>query len=129
MLTRLLSFFLQRNWSLKDKQVLMSALLKGMDAVPLRSLIVQDQVGRISIQGKLLDGESTGKLRESASNALNNHALQVVRDQVRWKAIDEGFLRTGDPEHAIFFKAALWYAQEEKNMLMEIAKDIHIGTA
>lgn len=121
MLANLLAWVYLRKWSNKDRATLTNALMKGIDAFPIRSIVVIDGPQNISVQGKQLDGVQVASLRESASAALNNRAISLIRDQVRWKAIEEGFLKSDNPEHQLFYKAALWYAQEEKNLLYQIA--------
>ena len=52
-----------------------------------------------------------------------NTTLQLVRDQVRFTCVENGFMKNekSDPYQSLFYKAALWYAQEEKTLIEALA--------
>jgi len=112
-------------WALKtfgNRQFLESVVFEALEAPPIRGIIEQDENRRLMLSGKVLAPEQLMQLQESARNALDSYALKVIRDQIRFRAINDGFLSNQDPtETASFWKAALWYAQEEKNLLQSIA--------
>jgi hypothetical protein len=60
-------------------------------------------------------------LNESAIALKDNQALRLIRDQVRFMAVDKGYLQSKDPEAQLFYKAALWYAQEEQALIDSLA--------
>ena len=105
----------------KGRAILTAAILDSIDAVPLRSMIAIDEHRRVLVRGEPLNPEEFIQLRESARAILNNRATRLIRDQVRFVAINDGYLKSIDPETQIFYKAALWYAQSEKELLQELA--------
>ena len=118
-----LVLWLLKNLSVKDRTKLVNALINNaLDAVPLKAIITIDENRRILVDGKALSPEQNVALTEGAYAALNNQALQLVREHVRFAAIDQGFLKSDDPTKQLFYKAALWYAQEEKNLLTDLSR-------
>lgn len=112
-------------WLLKtfgSRKVLEEIVFASLETPPMRGIISQDASRRLTVSGRVLSPEQILGLRESAQNALDSQALKVVRDQVRFKAIDEGYLSAADPtKTSTFYKAALWYAQEERAILEGLA--------
>lgn len=122
MLAKLVVWLLKNTSSEKDRAFLVNAVINTLDAVPVRAIISADEYRRVLVNGRQLEPEQIISLRESAANALNNHALNLVREEVRWKAINLGYLQALDPtKTSEFYKAALWYAQEEKDLLRRLA--------
>lgn len=122
MLVKIVIWLLKwKKLSTGDKTVLVNAMLDKMNAVPMRSLIAKDPTGNIYVMGKQLSADETIKLRENATMLLESNARKLIQDQVRFAAIDQGFLKSDDPTAALFFKAALLYAQEEDAVLEKIA--------
>lgn len=119
MIARLIAFSL-RNLSLADKTVLLNAVINRL-AVPLHAIISTDENRRILVQGKPLSIEQTETLHESAVALKDNQARRLIRDQVRFVAVDKGFLQSKDPEAQLFYKAALWFAQEEDALVESLA--------
>lgn len=120
MLVKILTFLLRKNLSLKDRDALVNALINRLN-VPTRAIITTDENRRILVQGNPLSIEQTIALREAAYALTTNHALKIIRDQVRFQAVDRGFLQSSDPETQLFYKAALLYAQEETELINSIA--------
>lgn len=114
----------RKKLSEKDRLVLTNYLLESIKTIPLRSLITQDPNRVIHIQGVPLSVEQSIALRESAKAALNSKARQTVQDQVRFAAIDKGYLKSYDQTDALFYKAAIWYSQEENQLLEWLAGEV-----
>lgn len=112
-------------WLLKkigNRSVLERVLLESLETPPLRGMISTDESRRMTIAGRVVAPDQLIALKESAQNALDSQALKIVRDQVRFKAIDQGYLSALDPtKTATFYKAALWYVQEEVALLQSLA--------
>lgn len=130
-LSLVLWFIRRKNLSDKDRNKVITTLLESIDAPPLQALISVDENRRVLVNGKPLSVEQIQALRESASAVLNSTARNLIHEQVRYAAIDTGFLKngTGDLYSQLFYKAALWTAQEEDNLLRALAsEDIHTLT-
>lgn len=123
MIARLVAWLLSKNLSVQDREILMRKVMHSLDIVPLRAMITTDENRRVLVQGKPLSIEQGIILRESASALLKNQAQKLIREQVRFSAIDQGFLQNekADPYRELFYKSALWYAQAEKELVEAIA--------
>lgn len=118
MIVRLALWLLRsKRLSVKDKTLVVNTLLEGIKAIPLRSLITQSENGTILVQGRPLAADELIGLRESAVSAVHSKARQLVQNQVRFAAIDKGYLKSYNQDDALFYKAALWFAQEENALL------------
>ncbi len=122
MIAKLAAWLLRRKtFSEKDRIILTNAVIHSLDALPLRAIITVDEGRRILVQGKPLAAEQVLALQESAAAALANPAASLIDEQVRFAAIDRGFLQSDDPKTQLFYKAALWFAQERKNLLTQLS--------
>lgn len=122
MILRFVAWILKyKSWSEQDRLVLLTKVMHSLDAVPLHAIITVDENQRILIQGKLATVEQLIALQESATSVLNSQARNLIREQVRFAAIDQGFLKSDDPKTQLFYKAALWFAQEETELLQRMA--------
>lgn len=89
---------------------------------PLRGIIAYDDANRMMVNGRRVSPDQLLTLRDSAQNALDNGALKLIREQVRFNALNQGYLQNTDPsKDAGFYKSVLWYAQEEINILQALA--------
>ncbi len=110
-------------FSEKESVTLTNALIHSVQAVPLHAIITVDENRRILVQGEPLDIEQTISLGQSAVALQQSTLLRLIREQVRFTAIDNGFLRNekADQYQESFYKAALWYAQQEKELIDALA--------
>jgi len=108
--------------SVEDRNVLVTAVINRLD-VPVRAIITLDDSRRIVVQGKPLSIEQTQSLQEGAVALRTNVARQLIRDQVRFKAVDVGYLQNthSDKYQELFYKAALWFAQEEDALVESLS--------
>lgn len=120
MILKLALWILRRNWSVQDRTALTNTLLKSVGALPLRAVITADKQ-RVLIHGKPVSADYLISLRTSAETALSSTARNLIHDQVRFIAIDQGFLQSADPTTQLFYKAALWFSQEETDLLKQLA--------
>lgn len=89
---------------------------------PTSGILSYDSANRLMIGGKVVAPDQLLALRESAQNALDNYALQFVRQQVRFNVIQQGYLQNLEPtKDSGFYKSALWNYQEELGLLQELA--------
>ena len=123
MLVNLVLWLLKRKQlKLSDKQKLFALILEKVDALPTHSIITVSE-DKIFIRGVPLNNEQILALRDSADAALNNQALQFVHDQVLYSAVSLGVHQAQSTDQIQFAKAAIWYGQEEKRILKELAKN------
>lgn len=121
MLSKILVFLLRKDLPEKNRLLLMNVILTALDAVPLRAAISVDENRRIVIRGRVVPLESLMQLRDSAESVLNSQARNVIHEQVRFMAIEKGYLQTANPTEQLFYKAALWVMQEENELLKQMA--------
>lgn len=125
MLIKLVIWLLKwKRLSVRDRTVLTNVLLESIKAVPLKSIISIDQSHNIYVMGQPLDGDQVVKLRNSASSTIHSEARRLVQNQVRFAAIDKGFLKNYDDKDELFYKAALWYSQQENELLEALSGEI-----
>lgn len=105
----------------KDRLVLLTGVMHSINTVPLHAIITVDENRHILVQGKPLNVDQLLTLQESAVSVLNSQARNLIHEQVRFAAIDQGFLKSDDPKTQLFYKAALWFAQEETTLLKQLA--------
>lgn len=120
MIARIVAFLLRKNLSLADRTILVNAVIHRL-GIPTRAIITVDDHRRIVVNGSPLSIEQTQSLQKNAYALSKNQALKLIRDQVRFRAVDLGFLQSKDPEAQLFYKAALWYAQEETELIESLA--------
>lgn len=65
--------------------------------------------------------EQTLTLRDSAKGALKNKSLQLIHDQVAFAAVSHGVHKLERTEQSFFGRAALWYGQQEREILLALA--------
>lgn len=116
--------FLLRNRAVPSaiKNQVLTGAIAGISGVPLTASISVESDGSIMIHGKKLSALDMQALRESADGALNSYARSVVRDHVRFVAINNGFLKNDNLDTQVFYKAALWFSQEEDRVLSALSK-------
>lgn len=117
-------------WALKsahikneERQILTSALLDRLGAVPLRAKIVIDEVGQVFVNGKQLTADAALQMKDGSRAMLKNFARRFVREQVMFMAIHMGVHENSSPEQGLFAKAALWNLQEEQELYERFAQN------
>lgn len=105
-----------------DRQLLTTAMLDKLGALPLRARIIQDDAGKIFVDGKQVNLESAKRLHENSKTMLTNFARRFIREQVTWMAVQKGVHENTSPEEGLFAKAALWCLQEEDKLYREFAQ-------
>lgn len=95
-------------------------LLKNIGALPLRKTITFDAQGTIHINGKKLDPEQGIAFREGCMALKDSYARAILREQLRYLAIEQGVHQAINNDQVMFAKAALWYMGEEDKLINTI---------
>lgn len=120
MIATLIKLILRIPLSDRDQTLLVNAVINRI-GIPLRSILAIDGNRRILVNGSPLSIEQSQNLQEGAYALLRNPARKLIRDQVRFQAIDKGYLQSNDPKLQLFYKAALLFAQEEDELVRTLA--------
>lgn len=110
-----------RRFTNEQRQIFTASLLDRIGALPLRARIRVDETGKVFVGGKPLNLDTAKTLRETAKAMLRNYARRQVREQVLFMAVHKGVFENESPEQGLFAKAALWFAQEEDKLYLELA--------
>lgn len=102
------------------KMKVTNALLDNVGSLPLKNSIVFDEMGTIMLNGKPLEVDTAIAFRESALALQDSFARKIVREQVRFLAIQMGIYQGLSPDTILFAKAALWYGEQEDKLLSQI---------
>lgn len=122
MLVDFICWLLKRPLTSRDRTKLTNQILSTVGGLPLHAIITEDD-GRILVKGVPLDGELAVKIRESASQAIHNKALEVVHEQALYLAVSKGLHESQNFDQVSFAKAAVWFAQQERNLLHALARE------
>lgn len=107
--------------TISERGLFTGIVLEKLGAIPLHALITSSEEG-ILIHGEPLSIEKMRVLRESALQALDNQALNIIADQVRFVAFKEGLATGRPPEELIFFRSALWFCEQLKSYLQTLSQ-------
>jgi len=121
-LVKLIVWLLRKELSLKNRSILLSAVLEKTGTLPIYNIITTNEQGTLFINGNQVDMEKAIQLRESARGALNNQARRVVKEQVRYLAVTQGIHNSNSFEQLFFSKAAIWLEQEEDKIFNALAQ-------
>jgi hypothetical protein len=123
MFASLIRFSLRKYpFSQKERVSLLNELVSTTGALPLHATITEDG-GVISIKGVPLTGEYAVKVRENASAALHNVALQAVDEQTLYLAVSQGIHMSQNFDQTLFAKAAVWVVEQRKRLLEALAQE------
>jgi len=111
-----------------SRMKLTNQILRSIDALPLHSIIKVHE-GKIFIRDVPVENEKAIVLRESADSALHNYALQTVHEQVLYEAVSYGVHLSQNIEQIQFAKAAIWYAQKERELLQTLSTGSHTNSS
>lgn len=120
--TLILRCLKNKNLPIEDRNALVVHILGELQALPLSDIIYVSPDGQLLVRGRSLDMEQMRLLRESASVALTNHALTLIREQVTFEAITLGIHKVENPEQLFFARAALWWGNEVEKKLLLLAQ-------
>lgn len=117
-----ITLFVLRRSKLSDvhKNTLMSAILKNIQAIPIRDIIKFDTEGTMLINGRKLQPDQLISFVESCHGLKSSHARRLINEQLTYQAIKMGVYQATNTEQIMFAKAALWVIQEENALLASI---------
>lgn len=121
MIIRLIAWLLRKDLSEKDMLILSTAVMHRLGELPTRATLSVDENMRILVNGRAIDAEKSMQLRESANAILNNRAYHLVREQIRFLAVQHGFHTAQTPTEQLWARAALWFAQQEDELFKSLA--------
>lgn len=106
----------------RDRARLTNQVLSTVGALPIHASITVDG-GQLSINGVPLDGEVAVKIRENASAALHNKALEAVFEQTLYLAVSHGIHLSQNFDQTLFAKAAIWTVEQHLKLLKTLAQE------
>lgn len=109
------------NLSIEDRNLLTTCILDTLGALPIRDMIIMNPNGQILVNEKQLTVEGARALRDGAITALKNPTLKLIHDQVAFAAIASGVHKQETERQSFFMRAALWYGQQEIELLNLLA--------
>ena len=114
----------RRRLDVRERNLLTSAVLDRIGALPLRDIISVNEQGFLLVNGVLLEPTQAQVLREEAKKALANKANKLVWDQVRYSAFVGGVSQGASPEDILFYRTAIWNGEQVRNYLRVLAGDV-----
>lgn len=110
-----------RTPTVAERNLYTGILLDKVKALPLHDIISKNDAGEILVSGQTLDIDKARMLMESAKAALMNQSLKIVRERVLWSAVQQGLAKGLAPDELLFFRAAIWFGEEETKHLRILA--------
>ena len=127
---RLLKWLLARDLTLQERNLFTNLILDKVDAAPLYAILQTEDDGSIIVNGSPIDMEMAHVLHAAANSALDNKAEKLIKEQVLWLAIVNGFHNGDSPEKLHFFRAAIWWEQQREKILHLLsARDISYSSS
>ncbi len=121
MLKFLLKLFQSQKLKPQNRVLILNALLKHLNALPIADLIQFDLNGTVKINGKDLSTEQVISLRESAVNIQKNWFYKVLKEQLAYEAIKIGIYSAQTTEQLVFSKAILWIQARENELITKLS--------
>ncbi len=118
----LIGWALKRSLTSEEKNKIVIHILRATQAIPLHAIVDVNDDGELTISGSTLDIERAVQLRESANLALNNKALNLIREQVVYETFVGSAIKSQKPEDLLFYRAALWWGEQVDRHLKTLAQ-------
>lgn len=106
--------------TLEERTLSTTIILDKLEALPLRAIIENSDEG-ILINGRQVDIDKLRVLRESAIQALDNQAFNLIGEQVVWIATDRVIRKALTPEELYFYRAAIWFSEQMRQQMQSLA--------
>lgn len=119
---QLVGWLMNRELTVEQRNSLTSYILDNLDALPIRGIIDINDSEEILINGRSLDLDKAMQLKESALIAIDNVALKLITEQVIYAAIVGGIHKASTPLEMYFYRAAIWFGQEQEKLLKTLAQ-------
>lgn len=126
---KVLAFINKKDLSPEDRSLLITALLKRFAAIPLHDIIYVSENGQLFVNGRKASSDTDQSLRISAERSLGEPALKFVREQVAYLTFVNAGHKASNLDELIFYRAALWWGQQEDKYLKLLAKERHDGNS
>jgi len=107
------------NLTLEDRNAIVTVLLDKLVVLPLNNTLVINHKG-IVVNGKPLEQEVALNFVESCHALKGNMARNIIREQMKFLAINLGIHNAVSLDTMYFAKAALWNIQQEDELLQKI---------
>ncbi len=101
----------------EQKAEVTSALLDNLVAFPISDIVKIDENGVLKVKGRTLDIDQMIALRESAISLKESFARKLIKDQMKFLAINLGVHQGISTDTITFAKACLWVIQEEDKLV------------
>lgn len=118
----IVGFVLKLNLSVEGRNRITVHLLDTLHALPLGDIIAENEDGFLTINGRTLDMEKARQLQIAADAALRNQSLSLIREQVKYEASIGAAVKATSVIDLLFYRAALWWGQEEEKYLRILAQ-------
>ena len=118
---KIVKWLFRRPLTIEEANILTTLVLKELGALPYKDIIKNDE-GELLINDIPVDIEKARQLRESATVALNNAALILVRDQVAYTADLESTHKAQSFQQVLWGRIGIWWFQREKEYLELLAQ-------
>jgi hypothetical protein len=112
--------------TIAERTACIGAVLEKLEALPLKDIVSSSEDG-VLINNKPVDIDKLRVLRESAIQALDNQAFNLIGEQVVWIAIQRGIHNADTPEKLYFYRAAIWFSEQVKAHLQVLAQQGIVG--
>lgn len=116
---KLIKQMIKSDLPLEDRTALVTVLLDKLVALPITDAIKITPEG-VKIGDRLLEIEQAISFREGCVAMVDNQARKVIREQIKYMAINMGVHMSLNLEQIYFAKAALWVMAEEDKLLEKI---------
>ena len=107
--------------SLEQKGMLIDAILRKIESLPISDIIQKTADGSLIINGKVADREQAMFLRESAKRDLASKSLALIRDQVLFQALYYTATGCTSFDQIYASKMSVWCLQNEQKLLEMLA--------
>lgn len=129
MLTRvaikLLLWLLPRaEFTQKDRALCTGLLLRNLGALPIRDIILYDEKKQqLLVDGSPLKANEAATIMEISRNILDNSLMNKIWNQIKYECLKRGVSEGNNPDSIMFYRAAIWFGEQERNWLRMFAGD------
>jgi hypothetical protein len=95
----------------------MDEKLKDMELVYDPIIRVDTERDTLIIKGREMTDEEHKNFTISLKGYKDNYVRNVIKDQLKWLAINQGIHQCQTTEQLVFAKAALWLIQKEEELI------------
>lgn len=101
----------------EDKAIITTALLRNIDALPIRDAITYDLEGTLMIRGKKLDLDQAQSFKQGVAVLKDNFARKLIQEQLLYECSKIGLHQGLTPEMIQFAKSCVWVLQNEEQLI------------